>query len=265
VTALAFDLQGEGADVVLLLHGIGGGRSIWGDAASGTTRAIAALGCRAVAVDLPGYGDSVDAGEPTLQGMVQALVALAAELAPRRLALVGHSMGGMIAQELVALHPALPQVLVLTCTSSAFGKADGAWQARFVADRLAPLDAGLGMAGMAWNLVPGMLSPGAVAGADAVAIELMSRVPEATYRTALKAIAAFDRRAALPAITQPTLCLAGEHDRTAPPELMQRMAERIPGAQFAVLSNAGHIANVEQPAAFNQAVTQFLKSCSIGS
>jgi hypothetical protein len=34
VTALAFDLQGEGADVVLLLHGIGGGRSIWGDAAS---------------------------------------------------------------------------------------------------------------------------------------------------------------------------------------------------------------------------------------
>ena len=82
---------------------------------------------------------------------------------------------------------------------------------------------------------------------------------------ALRAIAAFDRRAALPAISQPTLCLAGEHDRTAPPELMQRMAERIPGAQFAVLPNAGHIANVEQPAAFNQAVTQFLKSCSIGS
>ena len=56
MTRLAFDLQGEGADVVVLLHGIGGGRSIWSDRLSGTVSAIAGLGCRAVAVDLPGYG-----------------------------------------------------------------------------------------------------------------------------------------------------------------------------------------------------------------
>jgi pimeloyl-ACP methyl ester carboxylesterase len=93
----------------------------------------------------------------------------------------------------------------------------------------------------------------------------MSRVPEATYRAALRAIAAFDRRAALAAIVQPTLCLAGEHDRTAPPEVMQRMAAHIPGAVLAILPNAGHIANVEQPTAFNQAVVSFLKSQSIGS
>ena len=262
---LAFDLQGEGADVVVLLHGIGGGRSIWSDASSGTTRAIAGLGCRAVAVDLPGYGDSVGAGEPTLAHMVSTVVELLDHLGPRRIALLGHSMGGMVAQELVALYPGRVDVLLLACTSPAFGKADGAWQARFVADRLAPLDAGLGMSGMAWNLVPAMVSPGAVAGADAIAIDVMSRVPEATYRTALKAIAAFDRRAALPAITQPTLCLAGEHDRTAPPEAMQRMASHIPGSAFEVLANAGHIANVEQPTAFNDAVTRFLNTHSIGS
>jgi len=56
----------------------------------------------------------------------------------------------------------------------------------------------------------------------------------------------------------PTLCLAAAHDRTAPPEVMQRMAVHIPGAEFVCLPDAGHIANVEQPQAFNDAVVQFL-------
>ena len=67
----------------------------------------------------------------------------------------------------------------------------------------------------------------------------MARVPEATYRAALQAIVAFDRRAALAAIAVPTLCLAGEHDRTAPPEVMQRMAERIAGAEYHLPGGGG--------------------------
>ena len=57
----------------------------------------------------------------------------------------------------------------------------------------------------------------------------------------------------------PALCLAGEHDRTAPPELMQRMAQRIPGGEYRCLASAGHIANLEQPAAFHAAVISFLQ------
>ena len=87
----------------------------------------------------------------------------------------------------------------------------------------------------------------------------MAAVPEATYRTALQAIAAFDRRAALPPIAVPTLCLAGEHDRTAPPEVLQRMAQHIPGAHYQCLADAGHIANIEQPAAFHAALLAFLQ------
>jgi pimeloyl-ACP methyl ester carboxylesterase len=148
---------------------------------------------------------------------------------------------------------------VLTCTSASFGKADGAWQATFLAERLAPLDAGVGMAGMADRLVPGLVSPAASDEARAQARAVMGRVPEATYRAALKAIAGFDRRAALAAIAVPTLLLAAEHDRTAPPEVMQRMAARIAGSEFVSLPNAGHIANVEAPAAFNAAILDFLQ------
>lgn len=260
MTLPAFVEQGSGETAVVLLHGIGGGAAIWSDRASGTAHAIAEAGYRAVAVDLPGYGASAGLGGVDMGGFVAAVRSLVNYLQARRTVLLGHSMGGMVAQACLAGEPAgKVHGLVLACTTAAFGKAGGAWQAQFVAERLAPLEAGLGMAGMAQRLVPGLVSPSAPAVAVQVATEVMAAVPEATYRAALQAIAGFDGRAALPAIAVPTLLLAAEHDRTAPPEVMQRMAARIPGAEFTCLAGAGHIANVERPAAFNAAAVDFLQ------
>jgi len=255
----AFDEVGRGDTAVLLLHGVGGGRGIWSDAASGTARAIAEAGFRVFAIDLPGYGNSAALGPVGLDGFVAAVRAVMDHAVARRTVLLGHSMGGMVAQDLVARDPAGVHGMVLACTSALFGKADGAWQQQFLAERLAPLDAGLGMPGMADALVPGLVSPAAPAGVRQIAGDIMARVPEATYRAALCAIASFDRRAALAQITVPTLLLAAEHDRTAPPDVMQRMAARVPGSEYGCLAQAGHIANVESPAAFNAAVVDFLQ------
>ena len=243
---------------VVLVHGIGGGREAWGDALSGTGRALSALGYGVVAVDLPGYGTSAPPATGDIAGLAAGLAELIAWLPSERIAVVGHSLGGMVAQELMLQPPPRVQALVLCATSPAFGKPGGAWQAEFVAQRLAPLDAGRGMSALAPGLALGMASPNAPHDAVARAALLMSGVPEATYRRALQALVGFDRRDELAALRVPLLCLAGSDDRTAPPGIMQKMAEQVPGAEFHLMDGVGHLANLEAPGVFNDALIEFL-------
>jgi 3-oxoadipate enol-lactonase len=255
---LRWDRDDGDPSAVVLLHGVGGGREAWGDSISGTGSALAEAGYTVIAADLPGYGDSPSIEPYDMAGLATSVVALIDSLRVERCALVGHSMGGMVAQELMALAPERVQALVLSGTSPAFGRPDGAWQAAFLAQRLAPLDAGGGMAALAPGLALGMASPTAPHDAVARAAVLMSAVPEATYRRALQAIVGFNRRELLGDLRLPVLCLAGEHDRNAPAAVMRHMAARIAGAEYVCLPSVGHLANMEAPAPFNRALIDFL-------
>jgi pimeloyl-ACP methyl ester carboxylesterase len=93
----------------------------------------------------------------------------------------------------------------------------------------------------------------------ALAHACMSAVPPATYRAALQALVTFEQRAALSSISVPTLCLAGEYDKTAPPEVLRRMAQKIPGAQYECIAGVGHLMGFEQEAPFHQAVLNFVR------
>lgn len=247
--------QGEGDTAVFLLHGVGGGKEAWAH----NQPALASQGFRTVAWDMPGYGTSPPLLPCTHERLADALKTLIAHVGARRNLLLGHSMGGMVAQELVALHPALVHGLILYSTSPAFGQPDGAWQQQFLQSRFAPLDQGLGMAGLANQLVPTMFAPDAEPARIAEAAALMAGVPAESYRAALSTIVSFNRLAALGNIAVPTLCLAGELDRNAPPAVVEKMAGRIPGAAYVCLPQVGHIANLEQPELFNHAVLTFLK------
>ena len=91
----------------------------------------------------------------------------------------------------------------------------GDFQKKFVADRLAPLDAGKTMADAAPGAANGVMAPEADPAGRALFIEGYAAVPERTYRAAVKCLVTFDERANLPHIKVPVLCLAAEHDRNA--------------------------------------------------
>ncbi|MEO8021810.1 alpha/beta fold hydrolase [Polaromonas sp.] len=247
--------QGKGDTTVFLLHGVGGGKEAW----ACNQPVLAGQGFRTIAWDMPGYGASLPLASCSNAALAEALQTLIEHVGAKRNVLLGHSMGGMLAQELAALHPALVHGLVLYSTSPAFGKADGAWQQQFLQSRFAPLDQGLGMAGLAHQLVPTMFAPDAEPARIAEAAALMARVPADSYRAALSTIVSFNRLAALADIAVPTLCLAGELDQNAPPAVVKKMAGRIAGADYVCLPGVGHIANIEQPDSFNGTVLTFLK------
>lgn len=252
----AFDAAGQGDTAVLLLHGIGGGRSIWGESGSGTLGALAVAGFLALSLDFPGYGDTP--GPAGMDPFVAAVAAAIAHVAPRRVVLVGHSMGGMVAQEVVARRPELVSRLILCGTSPSFGKPDGDWQREFITQRTAPLDAGQTMADLAAVLVPQMIGPGSLPEGVKLATHCMSGVNAAAYRRALECIVTFDRRANLGNIHVPTLLVAGEHDRNAPSAVMRKMAGAIAGSTFIEMKGIGHLQNLEAPDEFDALVLNFL-------
>ncbi|MEY4750485.1 MAG: hypothetical protein RIQ60_2699 [Pseudomonadota bacterium] len=246
---------------VVMIHGVGGSRAAWAETWSDTGRVLAEAGHLAIAVDLPGYGASPAIEPYDLPGLAAAVAALIATLPGGCAVLVGHSLGGMVAQEVAARKPERIAGLALVSTSSAFGKPDGDWQQAFLRSRFAPLDAGLGMAGLAAQLVPAMVAPGTAPDRIAAAQALMARVSESTYRAALTALLAFDRKAELAAIKVPTLVITGEQDGASPPKVAEGMAARIPGARLAIVPGAGHLLNLEQPAALHAELLGLLSRC----
>ena len=258
-TPLCVRAAAQGADPgvpLVFLHGIGGRASGWAP----IQQACAQAGHASLAWDMPGYGDSPSIEPYDFDGLADALAALMDAQGLDKAVLVGHSLGGMVALQMWARHPARVAGLVLAASSPAFGHGSGDFQQAFIAQRLAPLEAGQRMAQVADGLIPTMVAPGYDGPGLGEAKACMASITPAAYKAALGALVQFEQRAALPTIPVPTLCIAGEHDRTAAPSVVQRMADKIPNAQYQCHSGVGHLLTFEQPERFAQALLPFLRS-----
>lgn len=237
------------------LHGVGGGHAAWAHQVAW----FSGRGYRCVAWDQPGYGGTPPVDPYTLENISKALQRLIGDDAA---ILIGHSMGGFVAQDAYARDPAGVRALVLCFTSPAFA-GGGEFAARFIAARLGPLDAGLSMAETAARLMPTMRGTRSDPEGLAQAERIMAAVPAETYRKAVTMLTTFDRRADLSRITVPTLLVAGSDDRTAPPAVMEKMAQRIPGAEYVCLEGCGHLGPMDQPDTFNALLADFLRKHSL--
>ncbi len=241
---------------LIFLHGIGSSRLAF-DAQLIYFASPSGRGRWCLAPDAPGYADSDDATEiDSLDDYVDHVLDLLDTVGAERADLVGVSWGGVIAARLAANHPTRVRRLVLADTSRGSG-VDPA-RAEVMRGRGDAL-AAQGAADFAAARAPRLLSPDAPTElVDAVASDMAAAIRQPGYGQAARAMADTDHTKLLASIHAPTLVVVGESDVVCPPAEAEVLTAAIPNASLVVIADAGHLANREQPDAFNRAVDRFL-------
>lgn len=249
---IAVEVAGEGP-TLLFLHGIGGNSRNWA-----AQLAHFAPRYKATAWDARGYGESGGAVARFEQFADDAACVIEALGGPAHV--VGLSMGGRIALDLVKRHPGTVRSLTLADTSAGSRETAAPEKvAAFLALRLKPLvEEGKTPADIAESIVAEIAGPAITPDAREALLDSHRRLYSDGYVAAMRAVTAFTDFPPFEQIAVPTLVLTGTADRVAPPAHARLMADRIPGARFVEIDGAGHISNIEAPDAFNAALAAFL-------
>ena len=171
---------------------------------------------------------------------------------------LGLSMGGMIGQVLAIRHPEVLDRVVLADTTGQVPPAGAAlWADRVRIARSDGLQALEQPTLSRWFTEPFRLAqPALMAQVGA----MIRGTPVEGYAGCCAAIATTDTLAALATQRSPALVIVGDQDAATPPAAAEAIARHWPGAQLVVLADASHLSNLEQPAAFNEAVLGFLRA-----
>lgn len=251
--------EGAGPPVILI-HGFAGSTFSWRHVIPDLAK-----GHRVIALDLPGFGFSDRNPELDYSQGAQAerVVALLDALRIERATLIGHSMGGAIAERLAAAHPERVERLVLVAAVNA-----GAAPQRRRGALAGPMFALAGLAqrspramyALGRRALPRMIHDPAFATEDVVRgyIDPLLLPGTAAAVRAMARAGMDEPPADLSAIRTPTLVISGASDRALPPADGDVLAAAIPGAAHVTIPGAGHLVAEEQPAAFLEEVLAFL-------
>lgn len=251
--ALNYEISGTaGKPWITFAHALCNNLTLWDDQA-----ALLADEYRILRYDLRGLGRSEAPPGPYSFPMLMAdAVALLDHVGVARTHWCGLSIGGMMGYGLAQDHGDRLLSLI-ACDSRPDAPPD--YQAYF--QHRIDLAAADGMEGLVQPTIERWFTPESVAGNIAVldSVRAMIRSTDRTGHAgccaALKTLA-FGAR--LGEIRVPTLIIGGAKDKGAPPEALAEAARAIPGARHVVIPDAGHISNLENPAAFNAALKGFL-------
>lgn len=234
---------------IVFVHGFLGGSRQW----KGQAQAL--NGFDVAAVDMPGFGEN--AHLEALDSIAANADWILSDLSQRGIEtfhLVGHSMGGMVAQEIVATAPERIRRLVLYGTG-ATGELPGRFETIGVSKRRAEAD---GSIATARRIVATWFLNQSNAAAYEDCAELAEQSSLQAILAGLDAMHVWNGDARLQDINAETLVIWGDQDRTYPWRQTERLWQSIPGASLAVVPNCAHATHLEKPEIFNSVLQDFL-------
>ena len=248
-----YELSGrDDAPVVMLSHSLASSLVMWNPQLD-----VLESKFNVLRFDTRGHGGSdAPEGKYTLKLLAEDAVALLDALEIDAVHFVGLSMGGMIAQNLALDHGERLKSLAL-CDTSAFmpHEVQPIWQQRIEAAREN------GMQGQVEETLERWFTPEYLK-LNSPEVEMIRRqilaTPVSGYIGCSEAIRYLDNLQRLSEINIPTLIIVGEEDPGTPVAASEAMQERISGSKLVVLPAARHLSNIEQSAAFNEALVEFL-------
>jgi 3-oxoadipate enol-lactonase len=236
--------DGDGEPVVVMSGSIGSTIRMWEPQLAALTAKF-----RVVRVDHPGHGGSPVLDARSIGECAREVLAALDELGIARFSFCGLSLGGAIGMRLALDVPERLGRLVLVATAARIATPEF-WAERADTVRSEGLEAIVDVAMERW-FTPNFRDVRRYR-------EMLLSNQREGYARCCEALRDWDVRGKLGAIRVPTLAVVGREDQSTPPSDLEAIVAEIPKARLVVLEDARHLVNVEQPAAFNEALLSHL-------
>jgi pimeloyl-ACP methyl ester carboxylesterase len=244
--------------VLVLVHAFPFGTSMW------RRQMTAFPGWRVVAPPLPGFDGHPRLPDPTIDGYARDLLATLDRMEIERAVFGGLSMGGYTIFGVLRQAPERALGLILADTRTSIDSPER----RAAREQSITLALTRGAAAIADEMIPNILGMTTRSRRPDVVEEVRSLItsqPPETIADGLRAMMERpDSAGVLNGITVPTTIIVGDEDTITPPSDAEFMHRQVRGSTLVAIPNAGHMANLESPGAFNDAVRAFLERTGLG-
>ena len=230
---------------IIFVHGAGGSSQRWPE------QLLTLNGhYNTVALDLPGHGKSGGNLLSSISDMAEFIADFAGSLSQGDFILVGHSMGGAIAQELALQHPKKVRGLILIGTGA---------KLRVSRELLATLGAGR----IPFRNADYLFGSATPKHKRDAFLREMNEVSPAVYLADFNACNEFDRLQAIKEIKVPCLIVVGDEDVMTPVKSSQFLQDNLVNSQLRIIKGTGHLCMLEKPAEVTEIIESFLASSLI--
>ncbi len=254
---LAYADTGSGLPLVLI-HGFPHDRRLWSAQVDGLLDRA-----RCIAPDLRGFGHSSTAPPWSMDRYADDVAGLLDVLRIPHAVVAGLSMGGYVALAFWRRHRRRARALILAHTRAGADTDEARARRR----DLMELGRKRGSGAVADAMMPGMVGKTTREKKPDVVEAVREMLASARVEGIVGALQAMmdrpDSTDTLATIDVPVLVIAGDEDALIPPEESRKMHQSIRSSRLEVISGAGHLSNMERPAAFNHIVSEFLSSLSL--